>query len=70
MPPDYKWSLLGLALLSGACQNESLRPTAQELRACENQDLGDEDFDPECCDVWIDECIANGDDGCEWICNG
>lgn len=69
MSPDLKLPLVGAVLLAG-CEERPDPPTTEALAACEDEQMGDSGFDWSCCDVWIQECMANGDDGCEWICNG
>lgn len=59
-----------LGLLVVACGPAVEPPSAEELEACEDQSIGDSGFDWSCCDVWAQECRANRDGGCEWICNG
>lgn len=45
-------------------------PSEEALAACVGQNLGDEDFDWGCCDVWRQQCESEGDTDCVWICNG
>ena len=72
---DLRPTLIGAALLAGCATepNEELpeMPSEEALAACEGQDMGEEDFDWACCDVWMQECEAEGGgDDCMWICNG
>ena len=73
MNPRLTPGVVGAALATSCDKTEGYEmPSDEELAACDDQDMGDTGFDWDCCDVWYQECMAEGrgEDECMWICNG